>query len=172
MDNSELQRPSTSEQPIGQNEPDWLQGLKVYAGVTAVVNLIWETLQLPLYTIWTTGSSHDIAFAVVHCSVGDVMIALGALALALVTARVMGLTARNHQRVMLLTIAFGIGYTVYSEWLNITVRSNWAYSPMMPIVPVINTGLSPLLQWIVIPGLALTLARKAALQRPAAIIAG
>ena len=45
----------------------------------------------------------------------------------------------------------GVGYTVFSEWLNIVVSEAWTYSEQMPIVPVIDAGLSPLMQWIVIP---------------------
>jgi hypothetical protein len=32
-------------------------------------------LQLPLYTVWTTGTRKQQVFAVVHCTVGDAMIA-------------------------------------------------------------------------------------------------
>ena len=56
------------------------------------------------------------------------------------------------------TLAFGIGYTIYSEWLNVNVRGSWAYSDLMPVVPVIETGLAPLLQWVVVPTLALWVA--------------
>ena len=49
----------------------------------------------------------------------------------------------------------GVTYTIYSEWLNTTVRQSWAYSEWMPVLPVTGTGLSPLLQWIVVPTLAL-----------------
>jgi len=52
-------------------------------------------------------------------------------------------------------------YTIFSEWLNIVVRASWAYSPLMPVVHLINIGLSPLLQWIVIPAAALYAARRA-----------
>ena len=44
---------------------------------------------------------------------------------------------------------------IYSEWLNINVRGSWAYSDLMPVVPVIGTGLAPLLQWVIVPTLAL-----------------
>ncbi len=43
------------------------------------------------------------------------------------------------------------GYTVYSEWLNVYVKGTWAYSDLMPIVPGLEVGLSPLIQWIVVP---------------------
>jgi len=53
--------------------------------------------------------------------------------------------------------ALGAAYTVYSEWLNTGVRMAWAYSELMPVVPGIGTGLSPLLQWLVLPPLGLWL---------------
>src|SRR6266478_1886264 len=59
----------------------WLLGLRVYLGVILVGNLIWETLHLPLYTIWTTGTLWEQAFAVVHCTFGDLLIAVSTLTL-------------------------------------------------------------------------------------------
>jgi hypothetical protein len=129
--------------------------------VIVVANLIWEVLQLPLYTIWTTGSAREIAFAVIHCTFGDALIALAALIIALISAGTKGWPAERYNSVLALTLALGVGYTIFSEWLNIVVRASWAYSPLMPVVPVIGTGLSPLLQWIVIPAIALTGARRA-----------
>jgi hypothetical protein len=60
--------------------------------------------------------------------------------------------------VWLLLLAFGFGYTIYSEWLNVNVRGSWAYSPLMPTVPFLGTGLSPLLQWLIVPTLTLRIA--------------
>ncbi len=53
----------------------------------------------------------------------------------------------------------GVVYTAFSEWLNLVVRQSWAYSPLMPVIGGI--GLTPLLQWLVIPPLAFRFARKA-----------
>jgi hypothetical protein len=55
-------------------------------------------------------------------------------------------------------LVIGIGYTIYSEWLNTSVRAAWAYSKLMPVLPGLGTGLSPLLQWLVVPTLAMWLA--------------
>jgi hypothetical protein len=41
-------------------------------------NLLWEAAQIPLYTIWRDGSPGQIAFAVIHCSGGDLLIASAA----------------------------------------------------------------------------------------------
>lgn len=138
---------------------DWLRGLRIYLFVILLGNLAWETLQLPLYTIWSTGTLREIAFAVVHCLGGDVLIALTALTVALITFGSRNWPANGFAPVLLATVFLGVAYTILSEWLNIVVRASWAYSPLMPIVPGINVGLSPLLQWIVIPSIALQMAR-------------
>lgn len=62
-------------------------------------------------------------------------------------------------RVAAVAIVLGVAYTVFSEWLNVAVRESWAYAPAMPRVPPLGTGLSPLLQWIIVPLAAFTWAR-------------
>jgi hypothetical protein len=51
-------------------------------------------------------------------------------------------------------IMLGAAYTVFSEWLNIDIRRSWSYTAAMPVFPLLGTGLTPLLQWLVVPGLA------------------
>jgi hypothetical protein len=142
--------------------PDWPRALRVYLGTIILGDLAWEAAHLPLYTIWRTGTPGEQAFAVVHCTGGDLLIALACLALALVLVGEPAWPARAHRRVAALTIGFGVAYTVFSERLNIVVRQTWAYSDFMPVVPVIGTGLSPLLQWVVVPLLALRFAHRSA----------
>jgi hypothetical protein len=89
-----------------------------------------------------------------------VLIALSALAAALVLAGDLRWPAGSFRGVAALTIAFGLAYAVYSEWINVSVRGNWSYSPRMPTVPPLGTGLSPILQWLVVPTLALGAARR------------
>lgn len=150
--------------PSHSAHADWLSALKAYLAVALMANLSWEILQLPLYTIWTKGTTREIAFAVVHCTLGDVLIALAALTLALIVVGTRDWPSGQYNAVLMGTVLIGVGYTIFSEWLNIVIRASWAYSPLMPVVPIINTGLSPLLQWIVIPIAALTVAKCAALQ--------
>jgi hypothetical protein len=140
--------------------PDWPRALRAYLGTIALGALAWEAAHLPLYTIWRTGTPGEKVFAVVHCTGGDLLIALACLTLALVLVGEPAWPAHAHHRVAALTISFGVSYTVFSEWLNTVVRQTWAYSDLMPVVPVIGTGLSPLLQWVVVPLLAFHLARR------------
>lgn len=139
------------------------RALCVYVGVTAVASCMWEILQLPFYTIWSTGTLEEQAFAIIHCTAGDVLIAIAALTIALVLVGAANWPAKDHRRIFAVTLVLGFGYTIYSEWLHAVVRSTWTYSKLMPVVPLLDVGLLPLLQWIAIPTLALTLARNAAL---------
>lgn len=131
--------------------PAWLMMLRRYIVFLAVASLAWEFGHLPLYTIWNTGSLSELGFAALHCTGGDILIALSTLTLALFLVGKPDWPLKRFRAVAALTIGFGLSYTVFSEWLNIEVREAWAYRDLMPVVPVIETGLSPLLQWLVIP---------------------
>ena len=133
---------------------DWLQALRRYLGVSIVANLVWEILQLPLYTLWATGTRREQAFAVLHCTIGDAMIAGLSLLAALALFARAAWPRAGVARVYAGSLAFGVVYTIFSEWLNTSVRGSWTYSDLMPVVPVIGTGLAPLLQWFVVPTLA------------------
>lgn len=113
----------------------------------AVLNLVWEALQLPLYTIWTEASAGHIAFAVFHCTLGDVLIGFASLGLALILAREGALAQWHWRRVAGLMLFIGPGYTIFSEWLNTTLF-RWSYSGLMPMLNIagFEIGLSPLLQ--------------------------
>ena len=115
----------------------WPQYLRRYLGVSIVANLVWEILQLPLYTVWASGTRKQQAFAVVHCTVGDAMIA-GLSSVGARFVRAHDVAERRRCPRLCGDVVFGVGYTVYSEWLNTSVRGSWAYSDLMPVVSVIG----------------------------------
>lgn len=130
----------------------WLAGL----------NLAWESVHVPLYTLWSEAELAYIAFSVVHCTLGDVMIGSAALVLALILGRERALARWRWVRIAALTALLGASYTVFSEWMNLAVLRSWTYAESMPTLEHagVEIGLSPLLQWLVLPPLALYLARK------------
>lgn len=130
----------------------WLGGL----------NLIWELAQLPLYTLWYYAPPGEIAFAVVHCTLGDVLIGAAAILIALLAVRAPALERWNWSMIGWLAVIFGVGYTALSEWTNTTIRLSWQYSSLMPVLRIgsVTVGLSPLAQWLVVPPLALRLAAR------------
>jgi hypothetical protein len=119
------------------------------------------TAQLPLYTIWSNGTRLEILFAVIHCTAGDLLITVFALALAALAARI-GRWPFFGNRMALTAILLGLGYTVFSEWLNTQVRQSWSYTEAMPLLPPLGTGLTPFLQWLIVPGIALGYVRRKA----------
>ena len=141
--------------------PTWLDTLRRYVAFAAAANLAWEIAHVPLYTIWEKGTAAEIAFAVLHCTVGDVLIALSCLVAALAVFGRASWPAQPAGNVTTVAVALGVAYTVYSEWWNVVVRGSWTYSNLMPVIPLVGTGVSPLLQWLVIPALGLRWARRA-----------
>jgi len=127
-----------------------------YLTIVTICNLIWETSHLPLYTLWKEGSLHEIVFAVIHCTIGDLLIALATLTAAIFVTNSRGWPARGFWPVALITTIFGLAYTAFSEWLNVSIKSSWQYSEMMPVFQAFGFefGASPLLQWIIIPAFA------------------
>jgi len=158
-----LERPATDAQRprLDRAAFAWLSGLRAYLGFVLVGNLTWEVLHLPLYTIWTTGSGEEKAFAVFHCTLGDLLIALSTLTVALILVGDPAWPRLRFWPVAILTIIFGVGYTAFSEWLNVVARASWAYSDRMPVIALAGQrfGLSPLVQWIVVPAAAFAFAR-------------
>jgi len=142
----------------------WRPFFRRFLPAIAVANLLWEVAQLPLYTLWAEAPRGFAAYAVLHCTVGDILIAGSALLAAMCLAAPRGFPRRGLARVAVAATLLGLGYTVFSEWLNTAVRDSWAYAPAMPIVPLLGVGLTPFLQWLVLPPLVL----YAAFRRPAA----
>jgi len=134
----------------------WRKPLWRYVAFVGAANLVWEFAHMPLYTLWETGTPSEVVFSAVHCTGGDILIALFAIITAIIIA---GNWRRPHERrllVIAVAVFVGLAYTVFSEWLNIDVRGAWAYRDIMPVIPIIGMGLSPFLQWVIVPIMAFT----------------
>ena len=129
----------------------WVAVMRRYLAFIILANVAWEFLQMPLYMLWREGTGAEIAFAALHCSAGDALIAAASLFGALILYGQKEWPHKRYWRVAFLTLAIGLGYTIYSEWLNTDIRGSWAYTNVMPTLPWIGTGIAPLLQWIVVP---------------------
>lgn len=139
---------------MASNQLTWLNVLRRYLIFMAVGNLIWEFAHMPLYTLWVTGTPREIVFAALHCTAGDILIALSVLTASLLLFGTEQWPAAGYWRVALPAIGIGLGYTLFSEWLNIEVREAWAYREVMPVVPLLNAGITPLAQWVILPSFA------------------
>ena len=105
-------------------ERSWLSAFRRYMAFVASASLIWEIAHLPLYSIWLTATPPELAFAVFHCTGGDILIALSSLTLALIAVGSPGWPRESRRPVLVLTVLIGVGYTIFSEWLNIEIRQS------------------------------------------------
>jgi hypothetical protein len=140
-----------------------------YSSLAAAGHLLWEEAQLPLYMIWWTGTWGEILFAVIHCTAGDALITGVALMLAILTARLLCWPLLGG-RMLLAAVLLGLGYTVFSEWLNVGIRQSWSYTEAMPLLPPLGTGLTPFLQWLAVPGLAFAITASRGRRAPAGAV--
>ncbi len=140
---------------------NWIEATRRYLLVSLLGHSTWEVLQLPLYTIWTTGTVREQIFAVAHCTAGDVLIAAGCLLVAWLVSGRPSWPRVAFVRVAATAIVLGVIYTAFSEWLNVAVRGAWAYSSLMPVLHFgnLSIGLSPVMQWIVIPAISFLVVR-------------
>ncbi|HAA44264.1 hypothetical protein ACLUEY_13475 [Vreelandella aquamarina] len=125
-----------------------------------LLNLPWEFLQVPLYVGMPTMPHWQAVQACAQASLGDVLIALTAY------WAVSGWRRRRHwlrdygAKEILGFVLVGVGLTVALEWHATIATQRWAYAPLMPTVEWLGTGLSPLLQWLILPPLILWMARR------------
>ena len=85
----------------------------------------------------------DVAAAILHCTLGDVLIAAVTILAALVLVGSPAWPDERFGAVLAATLVFATGYTVYSEYVNTVVRHNWTYTPWMPTLRWLGTGIAP-----------------------------
>ncbi len=126
------------------------------------LNLAWEAAHVRLYTLWQEAEAAYIAFSIVHCTLGDVLIGIAALVAALTLARAASIAHWSWATIAAITSLAGVAYTIFSEWMNITLFRSWTYTEEMPMLEIagFEIGLTPLAQWLLVPPLALYLGRS------------
>ena len=115
------------------------------------LQLLWEIAQFPLYTVWHEGDWSFILYGLVHCTLGDLLILLSVFWLISLLNRSRDwIFSPSMPNIVLFTV-LGLAYTIFSEILNTRIKGTWGYTELMPIVPVIEIGGMPFLQWLLIP---------------------
>lgn len=139
---------------------DWLGAQRLYLAVLVPGMLVWEAAQMPLYTLWWTGTTAEIGYAILHCTLGDALIGVATLGCA---SLLVGSSDWPHERfaaVAVVTLTFGLAWVVYSEWVDVELRGSWAHTETMPRIPPLGTGPAPLLQWLVVPAMAFAVTHR------------
>lgn len=128
-----------------------------------LLNYPWEFLQAPFFA-GLSGATHWEAVKVcTRATFGDAVIMLIAYWSVAVAARDRWWFRALSRSRMLGFIAAGVIVTVAIEHFATRSMSpawGWRYADAMPTLPVVDVGLTPLLQWILLPPLTIWFVRR------------
>jgi hypothetical protein len=125
-----------------------------------LLNLAWEVWQGPFFQGMADQPYWLGVKACTQTTFGDAGIALAAFWVTAFFATTRSWIMQPSRSDIAIFIGVGLVATIIFESLAIGVLERWAYSDAMPRLPVIGTGLLPLLQWLVIPPLVLWFVRR------------
>ena len=129
-----------------------------WIGWSFALNLIWEIVQLPLYAFPRGTPVSSIAFSVAHCTLGDATVALVAYVAGAVATRRTAWPIETAAAGLIVALCVTFGWTIWAEWNAVYITRAWGYGPNMPVIGGI--GLTPLLQSLLLPMIALAIVRK------------
>ena len=115
-----------------------------------LLNFVWEVLQTPFF-LDKSAEINTIVWYRFHCTLGDVLITLGSFWLVALTSKSRTWFLNPTKRNVLLFVGFGVIYTTFSEIKNVSLNKLWGYSELMPVIPYIDVGIVPLIQWMIVP---------------------
>ena len=124
------------------------------------LNFVWEFWQIGWFADIASASHLDGVKICTAATFGDVGIALVAFWVTSISEKSRSWVRKPTKRNVMGFAFVGIVVTVLFEWLATGVLDRWAYAESMPTLPVLGTGLLPLMQWIVIPPLVLWFVRR------------
>jgi hypothetical protein len=126
--------------------------------VTAfILNFIWELAQGPLYQGFEYDWDHLSLCAL--ASIADVFsVLILFFAFALVYREVYWINNMGISRALMLVTTGSTGAILTELWH--TYRGDWYYSDTMPLLPFVDVGVSPVVQFIVLPLLIFMISKK------------
>lgn len=121
----------------------------------------WEMLQAPLYAGMANAPHWSATLVCLVATLGDCVQFVAAFG---ITAAIF----RNRDWIRIATCrqvfwftAAGLAVTMLIEAAGVRgIGWNWRYSALMPRLPLLGTGLSPVLQWVILPPLVIRLLRR------------
>ena len=125
-----------------------------------LLNFVWELLQMPLFAGFADFQYYRLVLHCAKASYGDVVISLVAFAGACLIARSrMWIISMNKSGVVAF-LAIGLVITIVFEILATGPLNRWEYGELMPMIPVIGVGASPVAQWVILPLLQLWFVKR------------
>lgn len=122
-----------------------------------IFNFAWELLQMPLYKDAPYTFTH-IAFCALASVADAIMVLLIYLFFGVIYKNTLWVKDLKLPRILTLILCGAIG-AIIAETRHVSA-GNWTYDNSMPIIPIIEVGLSPVLQFMLLPLLIYYLSYK------------
>ncbi len=120
----------------------------IAAALAFLLNFTWEVIQIPLYKGSSFTANH-IAFCALGSLADVIMVLLLYLGFAFIFRKPFWIQDARWQKVIILILIGAIG-AILSEMRHLSLGS-WSYDDSMPIIPVVKVGISPVLQFMILP---------------------
>ncbi|SDD90124.1 hypothetical protein SAMN05421636_102270 [Pricia antarctica] len=121
-----------------------------------VVNLIWEVAQGPLYEGFEYDVKH-ISFCALASVADMLMVLLLFFSLGLLYNNIFWIRNLNLKRTLVLVGIGTLGAILAEMWH--TSRGDWIYAEIMPLLPLVDVGITPVLQFALLPWLVFYFAK-------------
>jgi hypothetical protein len=125
-----------------------------------LLNFVWEFWQVPFFQDIPEAPHWEAVKFCTLATLGDAGIALVAFWTVAAMRSSRSWIHNPTLRQVLVFVAVGLSITLAAEWLATEVLDRWSYATSMPTLPLLGTGLLPLLQWILLPPLVVWFARR------------
>jgi len=125
-----------------------------------LLHFVWEFIQAPTYAGMIEMNHWAGIKLCMSATFGDVGFALTAFFSTCLFAKSRNWISNPAASQILVFVGVGIALTIGFEYYYTNISLRWTYSDLMPLVPPFGTGLSPLLQWILLPLLVIWFTRR------------
>jgi len=123
-----------------------------------LIHLVWEFLQVPAFAGLASAPHWASTVRCLKAAAGDAAIAAAAYMATSIVLRRRAWLRHFGASAVLVFMAVGLVAAISLEWINVEVLRRWSYAEWHPRLPLLGTGLAVVLQWIVVPPIALWLA--------------
>ncbi len=127
--------------------------------VGVFIHFLWEVLQSPLYTCGSL-SLNEYLPKLIGATLGDGIIMVLFYLIGYVRNRDQYWFKRMTRSDVYVLVPIAILIAITIEIMNTQVLVRWGYSEFMPLLPILNIGVVPIIQLVILPFVVFWVVRK------------
>jgi len=112
-------------------------------------NYAWELAQLEFYA--NTGGLSAMWWHCFKSSIVDSILVLAIFGIGALIFKDRSWFQRVTIGKCLFIVVVGLTVGIGVEWIGLQLLRRWEYSPSMPMIPMVNVGVVPVLQMVILP---------------------